>query len=103
MVKLGGFDTHNNQNQASGDIQGKHSELMTELSGAIESFMSDLNADNLADDVLGVTFSEFGRKAKENGSLFQRQRSHNILPEFTVPYHIVCMWTGDMLLDHSVS
>jgi hypothetical protein len=31
--------------------------------------MSDLNADNLADDVLGVTFSEFGRKAKENGSL----------------------------------
>ena len=24
MVKLGGFDTHNNQNQASGDIQGKH-------------------------------------------------------------------------------
>ena len=69
MVKLGGFDTHNNQNQASGDIQGKHRELMTELSGAIESFMTDLNADNLADDVLGVTFSEFGRKAKENGSL----------------------------------
>ena len=69
MVKLGGFDTHNNQNQASGDIQGKHSVLMTELSGAIASFMSDLNADNIADDVLGVTFSEFGRKAKENGSL----------------------------------
>ena len=69
MVKLGGFDTHNNQNQASGDIQGRHSVLMTELSGAVESFMTDLNADNLADNVLGVTFSEFGRKAKENGSL----------------------------------
>jgi uncharacterized protein (DUF1501 family) len=69
MVKLGGFDTHNNQNQASGDIQGKHSVLMTELSGAIESFMTDLNSDNLADDILGLTFSEFGRKAKENGSL----------------------------------
>lgn len=69
MVKLGGFDTHNNQNQASGDIQGKHSILMAELSGAVESFMTDLNSDNLADDVLGVTFSEFGRKAQENGSL----------------------------------
>ena len=31
--------------------------------------MTDLNSDNLADDVLGITFSEFGRKAKENGSL----------------------------------
>ena len=69
MVKLGGFDTHNNQNQSSGDIQGTHSELMNILSGAIESFMIDLNSDNLADDVLGITFSEFGRKAKENGSL----------------------------------
>lgn len=69
MVKLGGFDTHNNQNQASGDIQGDHYELMSELSEAIEAFMSDLNSDSLADDVLGITFSEFGRKAQENGSL----------------------------------
>ena len=69
MVKLGGFDTHNNQNQSSGDIQGTHSELLNTLSAAIESFMTDLNSDNLADDVLGITFSEFGRKAKENGSL----------------------------------
>ncbi|MDB2493257.1 DUF1501 domain-containing protein [Flavobacteriaceae bacterium] len=69
MVKLEGFDTHNNQNQASGDIQGDHYELMSELSEAIEAFMSDLNSDSLADDVLGITFSEFGRKAQENGSL----------------------------------
>jgi uncharacterized protein (DUF1501 family) len=69
MVKLGGFDTHNNQNQASGDILGDHYELMSELSEAIEAFMSDLNSDSLADDVLGITFSEFGRKAQENGSL----------------------------------
>jgi hypothetical protein len=69
MVKLGGFDTHNNQNQASGDVQGKHYQLMSELSGAIEAFMSDLSSDSLADDVLGITFSEFGRKAQENGSL----------------------------------
>ena len=69
MVKLGGFDTHNNQNQASGDILGDHYELMSHLSEAIEAFMSDLNSDSLADDVLGITFSEFGRKAQENGSL----------------------------------
>ena len=42
---------------------------MDELSTAIEAFMRDLNSDSLAEDVVGITISEFGRKAKENGSL----------------------------------
>ena len=69
MVRISGFDTHNAQVQASGDPIGKHYELLSELSGAIDAFMSDLNSQNLADDVVGVTFSEFGRKAGENGNL----------------------------------
>lgn len=69
LVTLGGFDTHNEQNQASGDILGKHHELLTELSEAVTAFMQDLNADGIGEDVVGLTFSEFGRKAKENGSL----------------------------------
>jgi uncharacterized protein (DUF1501 family) len=68
MVRISGFDTHNSQVQGVGDVQGKHYELLTELSGAIEAFTNDLESQNIADDVVGITFSEFGRKAKENGN-----------------------------------
>ena len=69
LVKLGGFDTHANQVQGAGDLQGRHYNLLDELSTAVEAFMRDLNSDSLAEDVVGITISEFGRKAKENGSL----------------------------------
>ena len=69
MVRIGGFDTHNNQVQGIGDIQGKHYNLLDELSTAVEAFSKDLNSDSIGDDVVGITISEFGRKAKENGSL----------------------------------
>ncbi|WP_075344362.1 DUF1501 domain-containing protein [Tenacibaculum agarivorans] len=69
LVSIGGFDTHNSQNQANGDVKGKHHELLTEVSTAIEAFVKDLNEQSLGDDVVGLTYSEFGRKAKENGNL----------------------------------
>ena len=69
MVKLAGFDTHFGQNQAENDILGDHNDLLTKLSSAITAFMSDLSAMNLKNDVIGLTYSEFGRKAAENGSL----------------------------------
>lgn len=69
MVTLGGFDTHNIQNQGIGDINGRHTTLLTELSTAVDAFMEDINSDSLGQDVVGLTFSEFGRKAKQNGSL----------------------------------
>jgi uncharacterized protein (DUF1501 family) len=69
LVRLGGFDTHANQVQGAGDLQGRHYNLLDELSTAVEAFMRDLNSDSLAEDVVGITISEFGRKAKENGSL----------------------------------
>ena len=69
MVTIGGFDTHNNQNESSGNVNGKHTELLTELSAAVDAFIQDVNSDSLGDDVVGLTFSEFGRKAKQNGNL----------------------------------
>lgn len=68
MVRISGFDTHNAQVQGIGDVTGRHHELLTELSEAIKAFMADLKSQNLDEDVVGLTFSEFGRKAKENGS-----------------------------------
>ena len=69
LVTLGGFDTHNAQNQATGDILGTHNDLLSQLSEAVSAFMQDINADSIGNDIVGLTFSEFGRKAKENGSL----------------------------------
>jgi uncharacterized protein (DUF1501 family) len=68
MVTIGGFDTHNNQNEGSGNINGKHTELLTELSSAVDAFVADINSDSIGDDIIGLTFSEFGRKAIQNGN-----------------------------------
>lgn len=69
LVKLNGFDTHFSQIQSANEIQGDHNELLTELNNAISSFMQDISGQGFHDDVVGLTFSEFGRKAKENGNL----------------------------------
>jgi len=68
IVRIGGFDTHNNQNNNENTIEGKHNDLLKEVSEAIRSFFVDLDSQSLSDDVVGLTFSEFGRKAKENGN-----------------------------------
>ena len=69
LVKISGFDTHNNQVQDLGSPIGEHYELLTELSTAVEAFFNDLDAQGIADDVVGATYSEFGRKAAENGNM----------------------------------
>ncbi|MEW4923048.1 DUF1501 domain-containing protein [Algibacter sp. 2305UL17-15] len=69
MVRISGFDTHNAQIQTSGNVAGKHYDLLDQLSGAVKAFVDDMQSQNLADDVVGLTFSEFGRKAAENGNL----------------------------------
>ncbi len=69
LVSIGGFDTHDSQNEENGNIQGKHYDLLSEVSSSIEAFVKDLNEQSIGDDVIGLTYSEFGRKAKENGNL----------------------------------
>jgi uncharacterized protein (DUF1501 family) len=60
-VTLENFDTHANQANA-------HTALLSELSGAMSAFYKDMAARGHKDRVLLMTFSEFGRRAKENGS-----------------------------------
>lgn len=62
LVGLDGFDTHSQQ-------QPGHAALLGELGNAIAAFHADLTGHGLADRVLLSTFSEFGRRVKENGSL----------------------------------
>jgi uncharacterized protein (DUF1501 family) len=56
-----GYDTHYAQ-------LFTHSNLLLELSGALKAFLDDLAAAKLADRVVVLLFSEFGRTVKENGS-----------------------------------
>ena len=60
-VSLGSFDTHVNQ-----DNQQKR--LFTELNDAVQAFTTDLKNNNRFDDVLMMTFSEFGRRVSQNAS-----------------------------------
>ncbi len=68
IVNHGGFDTHDNQVDAN-VAQGKHAELLTELSEAINAFQTDLQLMGKDDIVAGCTMSEFGRRIKSNASL----------------------------------
>lgn len=61
MVSLGGFDTHSGQPE-------RHAELMGSLSDAMAKFYEDLDVADMSKYVLGMTFSEFGRRVQENGS-----------------------------------
>jgi uncharacterized protein (DUF1501 family) len=67
-VTLGGFDTHSSQVVAGNPLAGKHAVLLQTLSGAIKAFQDDLAAQGLEERVLGMTFSEFGRQIRSNGS-----------------------------------
>lgn len=62
FISLGGFDTHSRQAEA-------HQTLVGELSSAVRAFYSDLKGHHLDERVMLATYSEFGRRVKENGSL----------------------------------
>ena len=69
LVDMTGFDTHVDQVDASSSLIGKHSALLMELSDGVKAFQDDLAAMKLDDRVLTATFSEFGRKAFQNGNM----------------------------------
>lgn len=68
MVSIGGFDTHDTQVDPSDHTQGQHSLLLRDLNQQVSKFMLNLDAANRSDDVLCMTFSEFGRTIVSNGS-----------------------------------
>lgn len=69
VVSLGGFDTHANQVEASDPTTGTHAELLQTLSDGMAAFQKDLFNHNLEERVLGMTFSEFGRRIRSNESM----------------------------------
>lgn len=68
MVSMGGFDTHASQTNTTDPLTGSHSNLLRRMSDAIKAFQDDLKGLGVADRVIGMTFSEFGRRIKSNAS-----------------------------------
>jgi len=60
-VSLGSFDTHINQ-------AAQQQRLFTEMNEAISAFVKDLKNNNRFQDVLLMSFSEFGRRVAQNAS-----------------------------------
>ncbi|GAA4320357.1 DUF1501 domain-containing protein [Flaviaesturariibacter amylovorans] len=60
-VSLSGFDTHINQ-------EVTHARALKEVNDAVDAFLKDMKANGRFDDVLLMTFSEFGRRVAQNAS-----------------------------------
>jgi len=60
-LNLGSFDTHVNQ-------AAQQQRLLTELNDAVEAFVKDMKLQNRFNDVLMMSFSEFGRRVSQNAS-----------------------------------
>ena len=69
MVSFGGFDTHSLQTQTTDTTIGNHATLLGRVSDAIKAFQDDLIYLGIEDRVVGMTFSEFGRRIKSNSSV----------------------------------
>lgn len=68
FVRIGGFDTHDNQTDATDTTIGSHANLLKSVSDAIGAFQADLKFQKTENKVLGMTYSEFGRRIKSNAS-----------------------------------
>ncbi len=60
-TSMGGFDTHVNQKTG-------HAKLLNEYATSMSAFINALKKENLFNDTLIMTFSEFGRRVKQNAS-----------------------------------
>lgn len=68
MVSYGGFDNHSLQVNAADTTTGTHANLLKNVSDAVKAFLDDLKGLGVDDRVVGMTFSEFGRRIKSNSS-----------------------------------
>lgn len=68
VVSIDGFDTHDQQVDPDDHTVGEHANLLQQLGDAVNAFSNDLDYLGTADRVVGMTFSEFGRRIASNAS-----------------------------------
>ena len=70
VCQLGGFDLHSAQVPATGNNgTGAHATLLGKIADGINAFQDDLLRLGIQNRVIGMTFSEFGRRIKSNSGL----------------------------------
>lgn len=60
-LSVGSFDTHVNQTD-------RQSKLFNDINDAVKSFVTDMKGNGLFNNILLMTFSEFGRRVAQNAS-----------------------------------
>jgi uncharacterized protein (DUF1501 family) len=65
---ISGFDTHASQVDPTDPQVGTHSDLLGTVSSAVKAFWDDIREMGRENDVLIMSFSEFGRRVSENAS-----------------------------------
>jgi uncharacterized protein (DUF1501 family) len=73
-VQLGGFDHHSQEIGTAADnyrdkTKGAHATLLKALSLGVKTFYDDLTAHGVADNVVMMAWTEFGRRPNENASI----------------------------------
>jgi uncharacterized protein (DUF1501 family) len=67
-VSQTGYDTHANQAVDGNPNAGRHPQLLGEFDSAVDAFLQEMDQTGNLDRVVLMTFSEFGRRVKENSS-----------------------------------
>lgn len=68
VCMISGFDTHGSQVNPDDHTEGIHANLLQNVGDAVNSFQKQLKEYGIEDKVLGMTFSEFGRRIIANNS-----------------------------------
>lgn len=96
QVNIGGFDTHVNQIVSGASHTGAHASLLADISGSVAAFQADIESLGIANKIMTVTFSEFGRQVKQNANL---GTDHGDLAPFFIVGNAV---SGGIMGDHPV-
>lgn len=79
-----GYDTHFNQFSKDPSIVNSHALKLRELGQALNSFQRDLEALGVDERVITMTYSEFGRRIKENGDWASGTDHGSVAPQFVI-------------------
>lgn len=93
-LRLSNFDSH--VQQMTEALSGQHPILLRQLSEAISLFMQDATIQGFATRVAGLTTSEFGRRAYDNGSRGSDHGAGNVMFMFAHHENIDSGRKGDI-------
>ena len=68
LVSYGGFDTHSGQTNSIDTTIGPQATLLNAVAESVNAFQNDIKGLEIDDRVIGMTYSEFGRRIKSNAS-----------------------------------